>query len=725
LFTDVGIAAWGTPTAKDFASVNLGAITGCEKLSFDPTIRVRPTSLQPNVPTGYTIDVNVPQNDDASGLATAHLKDAKITFPEGVVLAPGVAHGLGACSDSEINLLSNDAAACPDSSKIGTLSIKTPLLSDSLSGSVYVGSPLPGNRYRMFLYVKERGVTIKLEGKITLDPSTGQVTATFLGNPQLPFSNLHVALKGGENAPLANPHSCGTKTVKAELSSYAGNTAAPTDSFVIAGNCGARGFAPTWTAGSVNGAAGASSPFELRISRSDDDQEIDRVSADLPAGLLGYVSKVARCSAVAAAAGACPAASQIGKTTVSAGPGSDPFAVGGEVFLTDGYDGAPFGLLFHTRVVAGPYDLGDVDVQAKITVDPVTAQLHVESGSLPRILDGIPLQIRSMRISIDREGFMRNPTGCGAKAVSGSVFSTAGAIASVSSVFGVGSCDQLALRPELEMSLTGARQTTDGKHPGVEAVLTQPDGQAAIKKASVALPLSLALDPDNAQALCEFVDGQKAEPTCPAGSIVGTATATTPILNVPLTGPVYFVKNIRIDPKSGRQIKTLPTLAIPLKGEGVSLIVRASSSVVDDHLVTTFDNLPDASVTKFVLNIAGGAHGILAVSNADICKTTQIADQQIDGHNNKQADTKVVVRTPACPLKVVSKKVGKTSVAVTVSGLGAGKVTVTGKGIRKTTKTITKSTVATVIAKRTKAKPGKVTVSFDPAGPAKARKISK
>ncbi len=83
------------------------------------------------------------------------------------------------------------------------------------------------------------------------------------------------------------------------------------------------------------------------------------------------------------------------------------------------------------------------------------------------------------------------------------------------------------------------------------------------------------------------------------------------------------------------------------------------------------------------------------------------------------------IQTPSCPTKIISKTITKSSVKLKVDGLGAGKVTVTGRGVKKTTKTIAKSTVATISIKRTMGKPGKVTVSFDPAGPAKARKATK
>jgi hypothetical protein len=725
LVTDVRLGAWGSPGRTFAGQITNDPIFGCDRLRFEPTIRVRPVSHTAGVPTGYTVDLDVPQDLSPDSLSTPTLDDAKVVFPEGVVLSPGVAHGLGACSDAQIALHKDTREQCPASAKIGEVTVTSPLIRAPIDGDVFVGQPLPGNRYRVFFALDGIGVKIKLEGKVTLDPSTGQITATFLDNPQLPFSNMHIAFKGGANAPFANPASCGSKTVTSELTSHGGQSATPSSTFAITDGCEARGFAPRWTAGSSDPTAGASGQFELRVSRSDGDQEIDRIVADMPAGLLGYVAKVSRCPLDAAAAGGCGDDSQIGATTVAAGPGSDPFPVDGKVFLTDGYGGAPFGLAFTTRVIAGPYDLGIVNVRAKITVDPKTAALHVDSEPLPRILEGIPLQIKNIKIVLDRPGFMRNPTSCAPAAISGSIVSTGGTVTGVSSPFRVTDCDQLPLHPDLSLSLSGAKETTDGKHPAVKAVVTQGDGEAAMKKVQVTLPLSLALDPNNAEALCEFVDGQKDEPTCPKTSIVGTAVARTPVLNEPLTGPVYFVKNVRIDKKSGQPIRTLPTLAIPLQGQGVKLILRASSSVVHDKLVTTFDNIPDAPVSRFELNIDGGKHGILAVSNHDICAATQVAEQQIDGQNGKAADAEVFMATPSCPMKVLSKSVGKTSIKLKVAGLAPGRLKASGRGAKTTTKSIAKSTVVTLSVPLTRSgrrhRPTRIKVAFTPAGATKAR----
>jgi hypothetical protein len=350
----------------------------------------------------------------------------------------------------------------------------------------------------------------------------------------------------------------------------------------------------------------------------------------------------------------------------------------------------------------------------------------VTSDPMPRFVKGVPVLARDIRVTIDRPGFMVNPTNCAQQNITTTIASFDAATATPSQRFQTIGCNNLALAPRLAIALTGKGQTTDDKHPGVHATVSQAAGQSNLQKVTVSLPLSLALDTDNANGLCEFADGSKIDPTCPKSSIVGKAVAHTPLLGQPLIGPVYFVKNVRKDAKTGRNIRTLPKLVIPLTGEnGLRLNLVGTSAVVDDRLVTTFDNIPDAPVSDFTLDINGGKGGILVVSGTDICKATQVADQQIDGQNGKAADADVYLQTTACPLKILSKKIGKTSVAIKVGGLGAGKVTVSGKGIKKTRKTISKSTVATIAAKRTKGKPGRVTVSFDPTGPAKARKTSK
>jgi hypothetical protein len=718
--TRMTLTSWQTRLPIAPLTDALAAPSGCDRLVFNPAISVTPSVTQAAQPSGYRVDLSVPQSDDAYRLSTPNLKDAEVTLPAGVAVSPASADGLAGCTDDQLAIDAKADETCPAASKIGDLTIDTPLLDDQVQGSIYLGNqlsqdPQSGNMYRIFLTAKAPGVKIKLRGAVKADPSTGQLTATFLDNPQLPFSKMSLTFKEGARAPLTNPAACGTYATATAFTSWAGQRATPSASTGIDRDCGREsGFAPSFTAGVENPVGAAHTAFHLRIAR-DGGSALSTVDTVMPTGLLAYIADVPRCAEAQAAAGTCGSASRIGSTTVAAGTGSSPLVVPQPgkaptaVYLAGPYKGAPFSLSIVVPAQAGPYDLGTVVVRAALHVDPVTAQVTVKSDPLPTILGGIPLNIRDIRVDIDRPGFMVNPTSCDAKAIGGTLGSAAGQSAAVSARFQVGDCASLDLSPKLDMVLSGKGQTTDNKHPALKATLTQPAGQANLKNVKVSLPLSLALDPDNSQsdALCEFAAGQKTIPECPEASIVGTATAKSPILDEPLTGPVYFVKNVRIDPKSGRPIKTLPTLAIPLRGAGVTLVVRASSGVVNDRLVTTFADIPDAAVSSFELNINGGPKGILVVSGADVCKSTQVADQVITGQSGKVDKGKVTIGTP-CDLRVVGSSHTAKALKVTVGGIGAGKVSVSGPGLRSTSRKIASATTATVVVPLSKASQSKL-----------------
>jgi hypothetical protein len=689
--------------------------TGCEQLPFAPTIDAQPSTAAPDAPSGLTVDLAIPQSDNADGLATAHLKDVTVTLPEGMAVNPASAGGLQACSDAQLGLGGDDPVTCPDASQIGTVTATTPVLTEPLTGTVFLRTqasddPESGDMFRLALVIdnEERGVRIKLPGAVKVNSATGRIVTEFKNNPQLPVSEISLRLKSGPRAPLVTPGTCGSKAIDARFASWSGKTVDGQSVFDVSCAAGLGGFAPSFTAGTAQATSGAFSPFEAAITKPDGNAALAGLTMVLPRGLLAKLKG--------------NLGTQVGKVTAFAGPGVNPYPLPGKVFLEGRYGDAPFSMKVVVPAKAGPFDLGEVVVRQKIYVDPIDAHVTVVSDPIPSIVKGVPVRLQRLDVNVDKAGFVVNPTSCDPQSIGGVLQSVADQTAALSVRFQVGDCGSLDLKPSIGLTLSGKGQTTDGKHPAVTAVLSQGSGQANLKRVRVVLPLSLALDTDNANGLCEFVDGSKVEPTCPKNSIVGTATATTPILDEPLSGPVYFVKNERKDPKSGRSIKTTPKLVIPLVGQnGVKLTLTGGSTVVDDQLVTAFDNIPDAPVSSFKMNIIGGKGGILVVSGADICKSTQIVKQRVDGQNNKAADADVSIQTPSCPLKVLSKKVGKTGVAIKVGGLSAGKVTVIGKGIKKTTKTITKSTVATIVAKRTKGKPGTVKVSFLPKGAKKAK----
>jgi hypothetical protein len=619
--------------------------TGCDQLSMAPTLSVAPDNAQADTPAGYDFDLKVPQNEQPYSLATPEVQNVSITLPNGTALSPAVANGLQGCSDAQFA-----ANSCPEASKVGTVSIHTPLLPDLLTGAVYIGSPTPTQMYRLLVVASADNVTIKLSGQALPDPVTGQLTTVFDNNPQLPFDELNLSLFGGPLAALANPESCGTFTTTSDISSWSGGPdATPSSPFTIT-SCDPS-FSPTFMAGTMNPAAGSYSTFTLTFSRQDSDEEFSSIAATLPPGLLAAVGKVPLCANSNASAGTCGSASRVGTATVGSGAGSEPLFLSGPVYLTGGYKGGAYGLATVIHAIAGPYNLGTVVVRQALHIDPTDAHVTAISDPFPTILDGVPLRIKTINLTLDRPNFVVNPTSCSPGPITGTITSVGGVNATVSSPFHVGFCRSLPFFPSLGIKLTGSGRTKSGTHPTLIATLKQDSGQANISSARVTLPLSLALDPKNSAVVCPYAVAQSVHggtAHCPADTIVGRATATSPLLSAPLSGPVYLVQGIRFN-RSGQKIRTLPTLLVPLRGQ-IALDLRATTSVSGGHLVSTFGTVPDATVSSFALTINGGSKGILVVTGRgrSICKAPQIGSVAFGAHSGRARGYQMTLATPAC-----------------------------------------------------------------------------
>jgi hypothetical protein len=791
-FPDLSDSRWKTSTAS--APPVTGCDAPGLVSQFAPSLDVRPTpgvgSLQADAPSGYTTDLSFPQSNDPTDLTTTFdpavpnapaLKDVVVTLPAGVSVSPSAADGLDGCSDlangpggDQVRLDSTISVSCPEASKIGSVVATSPLLpahdpdSDEITGAepvrgdVYLIRPHPGDlspagdqdgKIRLLIQVESErdGINAKLPGIVTADRATGRLTARFENSPQVPLKHVSLTFTAGDRAALVNPPSCITAKTTGVFTPWSrGGTRVP-DNVAVPGtpdfttgsvfdiSWDGKGagcpttlpFSPGLNAGTADRQAGGSSPFTFDLTREDRQDVIDGLTAELPDGLLAAVKDVALCSDADANAGACPTDSRVGSATVAAGAGPNPFYLTGQpVSLTGPYKGAPYGLVIAAHAVAGPFDLGTVVVRQALQVDPDTTHVTVVSDPIPTIRDGVPFRIRRVHVTVDKPGFIRLPTSCGAKLITSTVHSLGGQTANLSVPFQASGCDQLPFAPKLSMKLTGAAQNKVGGHPGVEALVTQQTGEAGVKALTVTLPLSLALDPNNAASddLCEFADGLKDQ--CPEKSVIGTMTAVSPLLKAPLSGKVFFVKGLRTDPKSGRLIKTLPTLLIELRGE-ISVNLRATSSVPDGkHLTTTFPAIPDAPLSSAFLKLNGGRKGILVVTDGhnDICYSPQKPFLAALAQNGKRLDTTTTL-TPECSLAVVSRRFTSSSVGVRVSGIGAGTVTVSGTGIKSTRRTITSATSATVTAKLTakgkrmrRAKQDvRIKVSFTPKGTKKAK----
>lgn len=653
---ELELTSWQGEKRNDDVMIgeSTNGLQGCDQVPFSSSTSFGPSTMQADSPVPLGVTLNVPQAGDNDPLATAHVKNVAVTLPPGMTISPSAANGLAACTDDQFAKGTNDTITCPEASKIGTVSIDTPVLPTALQGTVYVGQPLPGNRYRLFLNADGFGISIRLKGDVRPDPVTGQITAYFNDNPQLPFSRFKLDFNGGSRAIIASPQDCGTLTGNSVLTPWSGNAADTSNASVSVTDCNGNQFAPGFTFGTSTLLAGAQTTVTADFSRPDTQQTLSGIAARLPLGMLATVKGVERCSEEGVRAESCPAASRIGTVTVKAGPGAAPYELSAPVYLTRGYNGGSFGAVVIMHVVAGPYDLGNVVVRQSLRVDPDTAQVSVVSDPLPQIKEGVLLRLRDLRLHVDRANFMRNPTSCGTQKVKADLTSALGTAAYREAPLTFVDCSKLAFKPKISMKLLGGKaQMKKFKYPALQATVTQAGNQAGIRYSKVTLPKHVALAAKNAKGLCEVKDAEADK--CPKESIVGHAIATTPLLDDTLKGPVYFVKGERKDPKSGRIIATLPTFYVPLRGE-TTIHLRATTAVSKDRLVTTFPSIPDAPITKFEFNIKGGKNGIIQATR-DLCAAkTFKATVRFRGHNGaKPGDLKPRI-SPDCGKKSTKKK---------------------------------------------------------------------
>jgi hypothetical protein len=653
------IDSYRNPGVYSHAEVETPPMSGCDKLSFAPQIAVAPEPAQAASPSGLSVEITVPQTyDNPHGLAESNLKDTTVTLPAGVAVNPASADGLTGCSEEQVGLEDAAEATCPPASKVGTVEITSPLLTNALEGSIFLAQQgnLPGNGVNPFgsliaLYIVARdpvsGVLVKLAGEVKPDPVTGQLTTTFLNNPQVPFDTLKLSFTSGPRAALVNPRLCGNYTTTTYMTPYSGGaSASPFWTFPIASGpqgsacTSSQGFKPIITMGTLSNQAGGFTPFSLTYGRTDADQNLARIQVKTPPGLLGTLSTVALCPEPQAAAGTCGAESLLGHVTVAVGAGATPFYVTGKVYLSTAYNGGQFGLSIVVPAVAGPYNLGTVVVRASVNVDPTTAALTVTSDPLPQILQGVPLLVRAVNVSIDRPNFMFNPTNCNPLAIEGTLSGALGAKVPFSEHFQVTNCAALHFKPKFTVSTSGHTSRKNGA--SLDAKLSYPTGpySANIAKVKVDLPKQLPSRLSTLQKACPAAVFAADPATCPAGSVLGVAKATTPILPVQLTGPVYFVSHAG---------EAFPDLKIVLQGYGVRVDLTGSTFISKAGITsTTFKTIPDVPVSTFELYLPVGPDSALA-ANGNLCKSKLTMPTAFVAQNGEEIHQSTPIGLTGCP----------------------------------------------------------------------------
>jgi hypothetical protein len=646
------------PLAGNSTSYTLPArLQDCEQLPFSATLAVQPeqqaneshareSTSTASTPTGLHVDVKVPQQGTVQpeALSEADIKSTTVTLPEGVLVNPSAANGLQACTEAQIGYLrpgpsadplapgtpepaqfTSEKAACPNGSKVGTVRIKTPLLSEELAGAVYLATPAPQgeagqNPFNTLiaLYIlaenQTLGLRVKLAGEGQLNPTTGQLTTTFQNTPQVPFEELNIELFGGPRASLSTPARCASYSTQATFTPWSGtgplNTLSPPEEFAI--TTGPDGspcpsdplpFAPSFSAASTNTQAGAYTPFTLQIANPDGDQALSALTMHLPAGVAALLSQVTPCPEPQAAQNQCGPQSLIGHSTASSGLGPDPVQLPGTVYLTGLYEGAPFGLSVVTPAVAGPFNLGDITVRSRINVDPHTAQVTITSDPFPTFIKGVPAQLKQINVTVDRPNFEYNPTSCNPMTIAGTLTGIEGATSNVSSPFQVANCASLPFKPAVTASTQGKTSKADGA--SLRLKFTSHTGEAHVAKTILTIPAVLPARLSTIQKAC-LASVFEANPAgCPEGSDIGSAVVHTPVLKSPLTGPIYLVSHGNA---------AWPDAELVLQGEGITLILDGQTAIKKGITTSSFLSVPDAPFETVEATLPEGPHSALTTN---------------------------------------------------------------------------------------------------------------
>jgi hypothetical protein len=535
-----------------------------------------------------------------------------------------------------------DAAdpTCPESSKVATGEIVTPVLDDPLRASFYLAKQADNpfdSLFAGYLVSKGNGATLKVPAKIDVDPTTGQIVTTFEENPEQPFSELTLHFKSGNRGLLTTPTECGTYQSTYELTPWTGEPpVVGTSKFTLDENC-EHGFSPSFSAGSESPLAGAFTTFFTRVTRGTGSPVLTGLSVDLPPGLTAKLAGVPYCPDAALAgisdmlgtaspelnAPSCPTASQVGTVNTGNGSGAPFYLNSGKVYLAGPYKGAPISLAVLVPAVAGPLDLGNLLVRVPVRLDPVTAQVQAVTDPLPTMLHGIPIDLRDLRVNLDRPAFALNPTNCQPKEVTAGIEGAGGLLVHASERFQIGECAALGFRPKLSLRVKGATGRTG--HPALTVILRPRLGDANLRSIALTLPSSWLLDQGHIDGVCTRV--QWAADQCPQDSIYGTVAAKSPLLESPLTGNVYLRS-------SGR---SLPDLVLDLRGpatQPIKLEAAGQTDTVGGRLRNTFASIPDAPLTRVVVRLKGGKRGLLQ-NNTNICSRLFRATVLFGAHNGR------------------------------------------------------------------------------------------
>ncbi len=673
-------------------------LSGCSSVPFDPGFLVTPETTQSDANDGLSATVSVPRPASPEVPDDSALKTAVVQLPEGMTINPSSAAGLEACKPSQARIHSSTpGTACPAGSKLGTVTLKVPQLTETLAGNIYLGGPesgpITGPPYTVYLDAESEryGLSVRIRGEVIPNELTGQVTTVFPENPEQPFNEAILHFNGGALAPIANPLICGNAAAVASFSPFSGTTEKVLGSpFAVdadgkGGACSTPlAFSPAQSTSDQTAAAGAKTSFSFTLERPEGHQYLKAISTTLPEGLLALLPTAEQCAEAQANAGTCPAGSAIGTVTAFAGSGPTPYAFPGTVYLTGPYKGAPFGMSVVVPEVAGPFNLGNSITRATINVNQETTRVTVASEPPLIVHGGVPVRLRKLVVNVNRQGFLVNPTNCTGMHTESMLTGVQGTTATASSPFQVEKCSSLAFKPAFKAA--SLAKTSKANGASLETTLNLPGGGANVKSVLVTLPAALPSRGTTLKKACLAATFDANPYACPAGSFVGGVRANSPTLKSKLKGPAILVSHANA---------AFPDLDLLLEAEGVRVIVKGTTNIKKSITTTNFETTPDAPVSSITVNLPLGPHSALAAFG-NICAKTLYMPTTITGQNGTvfKQKTKIVVKE--CGVQIIKKRVIGNAVFVTVKTFAPGRVSATGGGLASRYRRLRSATTTTL-----------------------------
>jgi hypothetical protein len=601
--------SWDEGSQWSEATAETPPLSGCESLAFEPRVQVRLSNPVADSPTGLTTDLSMPEEAGPDEPAQAQIRDVSIEMPAGIGLSPGGAAGLSACSDAAVGLGSGAAPRCPPASKIGVAELESPAIEGAIAGTIYLGTEKPGQRFRVFVVAGVAGTVLKFVGALQPAPGSNRLSAVLRNLPPLSISRIGIGFNGGDGALFASPLACGSANAVVGFTPYGGGAPATVSSGVAiaplppAIACAAPAFSPQLVTAAASHRAGHGTSFSSTVRRRQGEQLPTRVSVTLPAGLSARLGTVQACSPAAIAATACPDSSRIGSVLAQVGSGPSTAALRGGLYLTGPYRRAPFGVLIELPAAIGPFDLGSISLRGAAELDARSGRLTVSTDRLPTSIEGVEVRFQAIELSMDRPGFIRNPTSCSASGTDALLEAQDGTTARAASPFRAHGCKRLGFRPAFRLTLLGAGQLRRHGHPGLLASVRLRSGDANLRAIRMSLPRILEFGPTGLEEICSRPDAIAGD--CPAGSRIGSASARSSLLAKPLKGGVYVAQPSGNGP---------PDIWTRLVGGGIEMNLRGGAPARGGSTAIELNGLPDLPLSSFSLRLRPGARSAISLT---------------------------------------------------------------------------------------------------------------